>query len=377
MTAPASTRRSAEHDELREVVGAFLAQHCSEAEVRRLITTETGFNAALWRRMADQLGLQGLLIPVEFGGAGYSYVEMAVVMEQLGSALYCGPYFATVGLATNLLLACGDRAAMARHLPAIACGEIIATSAAMNAAGARPEQCSVLATRDGGSWRLDGTQTAVLDGALADLVLTPARTGSGTSIFTVAGDAPGLGRAPLRTLDPTRRFADLTFAGTPAVLVGAENGAPAILAPAIDRALTALAAEQVGAAARCLDLAVGYARIRTQFGRPIGSFQAIKHICADMLVELESARGVAAAAATAAAGDFVELPMLAALAKWQCSDALVHVAEQTIQVHGGIGVTWEHSAHLYYRRAVSSELLLGSSSEHRDRLAQQVLPPAL
>jgi alkylation response protein AidB-like acyl-CoA dehydrogenase len=365
--------RSAEHEQLAVSVRAFLAKTSPEAEVRRLIASEAGFNAEVWRLMADQLGLQGLIVPVEFGGSGFSHVELGVVLEEMGAALYCGPFYATVALATNALLTSGDQAAMARHLPGIARGDVLATIAMPDG---WPEACeprSLVARRVGDRWQLDGVARFVLDGALADLILVVARSGSGLTLFSVQNDAPGLSRTAMRTLDPTRRLAVLDFASTPAMIVGIENDGARILERTVDLALVAMAAEQVGATGRCLDIAVDYACTRHQFGRPIGSFQAIKHICADMLVEFDTARAIARAAAMSAASTSLDLPILAALAKWRCSDALIHVSEQTISVLGGIGVTWEHSAHLYYRRAMSAALLFGGSTQYRSMLARAVL----
>jgi alkylation response protein AidB-like acyl-CoA dehydrogenase len=368
----ASSERSDEHEQLAVNVRAFLARTSPEAEVRRLIVSEAGFNAEVWRLMADQLGLQGLIVPVEFGGSGFSHVELGVVLEEMGAALYCGPFYATVALAANALLSSGDRAAMARHLPGIAGGDVLATVAMPEG---WPEACeahSLVATRVGDRWQLDGVARFVLDGVVADLILVVARTGSGLTLFSVQNDAAGLSRTAMRTLDPTRRLAVLDFAGTPAMIVGSENDGARILERTVELALVALAAEQVGATGRCLDIAVDYACTRHQFGRPIGSFQAIKHMCADMLVEFDTARAIARAAAVSAASTAVDLPILAALAKWRCSDALIHVSEQTISVLGGIGVTWEHSAHLYYRRAMSAALLLGGSTHYRSMVAAAV-----
>src|SRR5664279_1591522 len=242
---------SEEQDELRKSVRRFLDDKSPETEVRRLMETADGYDAAVWTQMAEQLGLQSLIIPEQFGGAGFSYVELIVILEEMGAALLCAPFFSTVALAANALLTSGDQSAQEYLLPGIA-------------------------------------------------------------------------------------------------------------------------AEQVGGAQRCLDSSVEYAKTRIQFGRPIGSFQAIKHKCADMLLEVESAKSAAYYAGWAAAEDSDELPVVASLAKSYCSEAYFHAAAETIQIHGGIGFTWEHPAHLYFKRAKSSELMLGDPSYHRELLAQRI-----
>jgi alkylation response protein AidB-like acyl-CoA dehydrogenase len=212
----------------------------------------------------------------------------------------------------------------------------------------------------------------VLDGHVANLLVVAARTPAGLGLFAVEGDAPGLTRTPLATMDQTRKQARLELAGTPGRLIGADGGASAGLSRTLDLAAVALAAEQVGGAQRCLDMSVEYAKERVQFGRPIGSFQAIKHKCADMLLEVESAKSAAYYAGWAAAESSDELPVVASLAKAYCSDAYFHAAAENIQIHGGIGFTWEHDAHLYFKRAKSSELLLGDPTYHRELLAQRI-----
>ncbi|HUD16153.1 MAG TPA: acyl-CoA dehydrogenase, partial [Acidimicrobiales bacterium] len=219
---------------------------------------------------------------------------------------------------------------------------------------------------------LSGQKLYVLDGHAADLVLVAARTPAGVSVFAVERGAPGFTATSLTTMDQTRKQTRIEFSGTPARLVGEDGGAGPALSRTLDLAAVALAAEQVGGAQRCLDMAVDYAKTRIQFGRPIGSFQAIKHKCADMLLEVESAKSAAYYAGWAAAEDSDELPVVASLAKSYCSEAYFHAAAENIQIHGGIGFTWEHDAHLYFKRAKSSELLLGDPSYHRELLAQRI-----
>jgi alkylation response protein AidB-like acyl-CoA dehydrogenase len=362
---------SPEQDEFRGMVRRFVEAHSAEAAVRAQMETERGYDPALWSAMAEPLGLQGLIVPEAFGGQGFGAVELAIVLEEMGRALLCAPYFSTVALAVQTLLVSGDGAAQRAILPGIAAGETTATLALAEASG-RWDAAGVEATavRDGAAWRLHGTKLYVLDGHTADVVLVAARTAAGVGLFSVAGDAAGMVRKPLATLDPTRKQARLDLDGAAAALVGAEGDGERVLPAALDLAAVALAAEQVGGAQRCLDTAVAYAKERVQFGRPIGSFQAIKHKCADVLHEVESARSAAYYAAWCAADGGDELPMVAALAKAYCSDAYAHAAAENIQIHGGIGFTWEHAAHLYFRRAKSSALLFGDAAYHRERVAR-------
>ena len=364
---------SEEQEELRRAVRRFLEDKSPMTEVRRLMETTEGFDTAVWEQMGNQLGLQALTIPEEYGGAGFGYVELIVVLEEMGAALLCAPYLSTVALAANALLSCGDESAKKDLLPGIAAGETIATLALTEDSGRWDlDGVTMSATGSGDGWQLQGTKMFVLDGHTANLVLVAARTGKGVSLFAVEGDASGLTRTPLATMDQTRKQARLEFAGTPARLVGEEGAAGPVLTKTLDLAAVALAAEQVGGAQRCLDMSVEYAKSRIQFGRPIGSFQAIKHKCADMLLEVESAKSAAYYAGWAAAEDSDELPVVASLAKSYCSEAYFHAAAENIQIHGGIGFTWEHDAHLYFKRAKSSELLLGDPTYHRELLAQRI-----
>jgi alkylation response protein AidB-like acyl-CoA dehydrogenase len=364
---------SDEQEELRTAVRRFLAEKSPETEVRRLMETTEGYDPAVWRQMADQLGLQSLTIPEEFGGSGFTYVELLVVLEEMGAALLCAPFFSSVALAANALLTSGDDEAKKSYLPGIASGETIATLAITEDNGKWDfGGIELAATKKGDGWVLDGHKMFVIDGHVANLIIVAARTAAGVTLFAVAGDAPGLTRTALPTMDQTRKQARLEFSGTPATLIGTDGGAEAGLSKTLDLAAVALAAEQVGGAQHVLDASVEYAKTRIQFGRPIGSFQAIKHKCADMLLEVESAKSAAYYAAWAAAEDSDELPVVASLAKSYCSEAYFHSAAENIQIHGGIGFTWEHPAHLYFKRAKSSELLLGDPSYHRELLAQRI-----
>jgi alkylation response protein AidB-like acyl-CoA dehydrogenase len=364
---------SEEQDELRRSVRRFLEDRSPMTEVRRLMETEEGYDPDVWHQMANQLGLQSLTVPESYGGAGFSFVELAVVLEETGRALLGGPLFPTVALAIPALLASGDEAAKADLLPGICSGETIATVALTEDSGRWDlDGIEATATASGDGWRIDGQKMFVLDGQAATLLLVAARTPAGVSLFAVDGNAPGVTKTPLATMDQTRKQARVTFSQTPGRLVGEDGGAGPVLAKMLDQAAVALAAEQVGGAQRCLDMSVDYAKTRIQFGRPIGSFQAIKHKCADMLLEVESAKSAAYYAAWAAAEDSDELPVVASLAKSYCSEAYFHAAAENIQIHGGIGFTWEHDAHLYFKRAKSSELLLGDPAYHRELLAQRI-----
>ena len=364
---------SEEQEELRKSVRRFLDDKSPETEVRRLMETTEGYDPAVWSQMANQLGLQGLAIPEEYGGSGYSYVELIIVLEEMGRSLLCAPYFSTVGLAANALLNSGDDAAKKEYLPGIASGDTIATLAFTEESGRWDlDGVTLTAKKAGDGYTLDGHKMFVIDGHTANLIIVVAKSDGGLSLFAVDGTAAGLTRTPLSTMDQTRKQAKLEFSGTPARLIGSAGGAEAGLQKTFDLAAIALAAECVGGAQKCLDMSVEYAKVRVQFGRPIGSFQAIKHKCADMLLEVESAKSAAYYAGWAAADDSDEVPVVAALSKAYCTEAYFHAAAENIQIHGGIGFTWEHPAHLYFKRAKSSELLLGDPTYHRELLAQRI-----
>ena len=364
---------SEEQEELRKVVRDFLNAKSDEPTVRELMDTEVGYDAAVWTQMAEQMGLQGLVVPEEYGGSGYSFVELIVVLEEMGRRLLCAPYFSTVVLAGQTLIHSGDDAAKQAHLPGIASGETIATLAYTEPNGKWDDSAvTATATEDGDAWKINGEKLYVLDGHTADLIITAARTDAGISLFAVAGDAPGLTRTALSTMDQTRKQARLQYADVPATLIGTDGGGWDVLSKVLDLAAVALAAEQVGGSQEVLESAVQYAKDRVQFGRPIGSFQAIKHKCADMLLEVESAKSAAYYAGWCASELNDELPSVASLAKAYCSEAYFHNAAENIQVHGGIGFTWEHPAHLYFKRAKSSELLFGDPTYHRGLMADRL-----
>ena len=368
---------SEEQEELRRITRQFLEAKSPEPEVRAQMDTTDGYDPAVWSQMANELGLQSLIVPEEHGGQGFTYVELTVVLEEMGRALLCAPFFSTVVLATNTLVHSGDEAAQKDLLPGIASGETIATVAFTEPNGRWDESgIEATATKAGDGWTIDGTKMFVIDGHVANLVIVAAKSqadgGQGVSLFKVDGDAEGLTRTALSTMDQTRKQAKLEFSGVPATLIGTDGGGWDTLDRVLDLAAVGLAAEQVGGAQKVLEMAVQYAKDRVQFGRPIGSFQAIKHKCADMLLEVESAKSAAYYAAWCAAELNEELPEVACLAKAYCSEAYFHAAAENIQIHGGIGFTWEHRAHLYFKRAKSSELLFGDPTYHRELLAQRL-----
>ena len=366
---------SPEQEELRRTVRRFLDKTSPETEVRRLMATEAGYDADAWHRMADELGLLGLAIPEAYGGAGAGFTELGIVAQEMGRALFCGPFLGTAVLAAGALLESADDAAQRRWLPAIAAGELIATLALPGTLpGGGPPAWGVAAREVNGTddWVLDGIAGFVLDGHIADLILVPAATTEGTSLFSVRGTAPELGRTPLPAFDATRKYARLHFAGAPARLIGRADGAGPTLARVFDLGCVALACEQVGVAERALDMARDYALLRTQFGRPIGSFQAVKHKLADVLLEVEAARSAAWYGLWAADSKQDQLPVVASIAKATCSAAAYLASAENVQVHGGIGYTWEHPAHLYFRRATTSRMWLGDPAGHYERLLSQL-----
>jgi alkylation response protein AidB-like acyl-CoA dehydrogenase len=363
---------SEEQEELRSSVRRFVTDRAPLARVRELMDAGQ-IDLEVWSQAGAQLGLQGIAIPEEYGGSGFSFAEQAIVLEELGAGLYGGPYLASAVLAATALLASPDEAARQRLLPGIAAGETIAALAFTEDDGSwDPASIRLAAAKSGDGWVLDGHKNFVLDGANAGLILVVAVADGGLSLFAVDAAASGLTATALPTLDQTRSLARLEFAAVPADLIGSAGDGAAILDRVLDIAAIALAAEQLGAAQRALDITVDYTKTRHQFGRPIGSFQALKHRMADLLMEVESLRSAVAYAASAVAEGSDEVPALASLLKAYASETYFHVAAEMIQMHGGIGFTWEHDAHLFFKRAKSSELFLGDGAYHRERLAQRI-----
>jgi alkylation response protein AidB-like acyl-CoA dehydrogenase len=361
-----------EQEELRDNLRHFLAAKSPTTEVRRLMDTGHGYDPSVWTQMARQLGLQGLAIPEEYGGSGFGLAEQLIVLEEAGRSLLAAPYLSAV-IASTALLVSGDDTAKKDLLPGIAEGTSLVTVADAEGEGlADPSTYRTRAERAGEGHRVTGTKHYVLDGHVADVLLVVALTPDGPGLFAVDGGAPGVQRRLSSTLDATRKLAVVDFDGAPARLVGEAGARADVLDTVRAVAVLCLAAEQTGGAARCLEMAVDYARTREQFGRPIGSFQAIKHKLADVALEVEAARSAVAYGSWALVGDRAELGIAAAVAGVTCSQAYVRAAQENIQVHGGIGFTWEHDAHLFLRRAKSSSVLFGRGHEHRERLAQLV-----
>jgi alkylation response protein AidB-like acyl-CoA dehydrogenase len=362
-----------EQEELRRLARRWLEEgRGTSAVVRQLMETESGHDPSHWKEMCE-MGWVGIAIPEEYGGAGYTFLELTVLLEEMGRSLFPSPFFATVVMGAGILLEAASDEQKQRLLPQVVAGHETLALAYTGPDGdwARAGG-GVTAGEEGGRWVLDGTASFVVDGHTASTLLVAASTPAGPTLFLVPGEGAGVGRRRLETMDMTRKLAEVTFdqvvveAGN---VVGAPGAGERLVARAVERAVVGLAAEQVGGAQKCLDMAVEYAKVRHQFGRPIGSFQAIKHKCADMLVQVESARSAAYYAAWAAAEDNDELPLVAPLAKSYCSEAYFFCAAENIQIHGGIGFTWEHDAHLYFKRAKSSELLFGDPAYHREVLA--------
>jgi alkylation response protein AidB-like acyl-CoA dehydrogenase len=361
-----------EQQALRSAVADLMARRSGEAQVRALMATDTGFDPAVWRELAA-MGLTGLLIGEKYGGADAGPVEMGIAMEEMGRVLLVSPFLSTAVLVPGLLAETGDAAECAGVLPRIAAGELIATVAFAEDDSARlPATIATSAGAIGDAWHLTGYKHFVLDGQSSELFYVLAETDAGAAVFAVEAGAVGLDVTPLTTVDLTRKQCRLQFVDTPARLVGRLGAGVEAFNAALDRAAVALVSEQAGGARRAVEMASEYAKTRYQFGRAIGSFQAVKHMCADMLLEAESA--VSAARFVAASFAEQEPSRVAdlALAQAYCSDAFVFVAATNIQVHGGIGFTWEHPAHLYLRRARSDAQLLGSPSWHRERYLRQI-----
>jgi len=341
--------------------------------VRGLLTRE-GDERSLWRRLCGEVGVAGLAVPERYGGAGAGPAETGVVMEELGRDLTCSPMLGSAVLATEALLASGDDVACGRLLPTIADGSATAALAWTTRAGHWDSgEVACRARQAGGGWELDGEAHYVLDGDTADVLLVAARSPAGIGLFDVDPRQDGVGRAAVPTVDATRRLAVVRLTRARGRRVGGD--ASGALSRARDLACLALGAEQVGAARRALDLTVGYALTRVQFGQVIGGFQALRHRLADLHVLVESARSLARAAA--AAGDAPEeapaLGLRAAAVKVYCSDALTRTAGEMIQLHGAIGITWEHPAHRYLKRAHGARHLFGSPARHTAVIAASLL----
>jgi len=326
--------------------------------------------------MSEELALPGIPIPERYGGSGFGMVELGIVMEEMGRVLLCSPYFSTAVLGAGAIMNAGTDEQKSALLPGVASGACLATLATTEPDGNWDlSTIKTVATPDADAYTLDGVKSFVVDGHIADLIIVAARVpgsgdGKGLGLFTIDRNAEGLDRRLLESMDATRKIARIEFRGAQAKLLGEVDRASAIIRT-LDQAAVALANEMVGGAQTMLESAVSYAKLRVQFGRPIGSFQAIKHKLADMLLEVELAKSSAYCAAQAAAVDDPEWPAIANLAKAAASEAYVHAATECIQIHGGIGFTWDNDTHLWFKRAKSSEVFLGQPSYHRELLMQR------
>lgn len=364
---------SEEQEMLRESARGLLEKECPSTTVRRLIEDERGYDAALWRKMAG-LGWTGLTIPEVHGGASLSYVDLVLVLEEMGRVLLPSPFIWTAMVAEALKIA-GSEAQRAALLPKIAAGELIATVAWMEPSGRwGADGIAMPARKRGSGFTLDGVKLFVNDAHIADYLLVATRTGGkGITLLAIETNRAGLTITPLKTMDSTRRLSEVKFDGVKAGagdVVGVAGDGWKTLAEIIDKGKVMIAAEMMGGAQKVLDLTVDYAKVRVQFGRPIGSFQAVQHKCANMMIDVEGAKSAVYYAAWAVSNGVAEAPLAAALAKAAASDAYRRVSADGIQVHGGIGFTWDHDMHLYFKRAKSSEFTFGDAAYNRELVAQ-------
>lgn len=365
---------SSEQEEFRTNLRRFLTDRSPTKEVRRLMETDAGWEREGWRAINAELGLTAVRIPEAYGGHGFGFGEHCIVLEEMGRSLLCAPYFATTVLAAGAILNAGTDAEKQALLPGIASGETVATLASSEDNGRWDAAGTTLvATPSGGGYRLSGHKSFVIDGQTADLIVVLARApgssgDAGLSFFTVAGNASGLTRSALNAMDPTRKLARLTFDGVEATLLGEAGGAAAPFARTMIEAAVCLSNEMVGGAERLREDALAYAMLRVQFGRQIASFQSMKHKQADMLLEVELTKSAAYFAAAALDDGDDDIAMTASLAKACASDTYIQTAVHSVQIHGGIGFTWDNDTHLWFKRAKASEVLFGDATHHREQM---------
>ena len=346
---------------LKDSARKFFAGECPSAEMRRLMETESGYDAALWSKLTDQ-GYTGIIFPEEYGGVGLGKVELMLLMEEAGRALLTGPFFSTVVLAGTVLDAVSTPANKEKYLAPICRGEVRATVAILEAGASwNPRDIQVSATNG----HLSGEKFFVSDAAIADFIIVVARNG----VFVVDPKARGLKISPMSGMDLTRKLYVVEFSNTPAEEIGSTKNLP----QAFNIAAAALAAELVGGMQRTLEITVEYAKTRKQFGKPIGMFQAVQHQCADMYLETESSRSAVYYAGWALEENSPDAATAVSIAKMYASDAGRTVGNRGIQIHGGMGFTWENDVHLYYRRAKASETAFGDATFHRERIASMVI----
>jgi alkylation response protein AidB-like acyl-CoA dehydrogenase len=366
---------SAEQEEFRTTLRRALEARSPTKEVRRLMATDAGFEREGWQKLNQELGLTGIHIPEAYGGQGFGYGELGIVLEEMGRNLLCAPFFSTT-LAATAILNAGTEEQKKALLPGLADGTVTATLAfSEENGGIDAASIATTASPSGATWRLDGTKSFVLDGHTADLLIVVARRpgsrgNDGISFFTVDGNASGLARRRLKTMDETRKLAHLTFKSVEARLLGTEGAGAATLAKTMQQALICLANEMVGGAERLREDALEYVKMRMQFGRSIASFQTTKNKAADMLVDVELAKSAAYYAAAALDEGDEDIAALASLAKASAAEACVQTAVHAVQMHGGIGFTWDNDTHLWFKRAKSSEILFGDANEHREKMMQ-------
>jgi alkylation response protein AidB-like acyl-CoA dehydrogenase len=350
---------------LRDSARSFFAGECPMSEVRRLMETETAYDAGLWRKLADQ-GYTGIIFSEEYGGVGLGTVELILLMEEAGRALLPGPFFSTVVLSGAVIDAIASAEQKKKYLEPICRGEARATVAILEA-GANWDLRELRTNAANG--KVSGEKLFVADAAVADWILVLAQNG----VFLVDARSPGVTISRMSSMDLTRKLYSVQFKGVSAEKLGDLDGVRA----AIDLATAALVAEMVGGMQRTLDLTVEYAKTRKQFGKSIGSFQAVQHQCADMYLETESSRSAAYYAAWALQENVPDASAAVSIAKIYASDASRTVGNRGIQIHGGMGFTWENDLHLYYRRAKASETAFGDATFHRERLARLVMDAPL
>lgn len=366
-------------DDVRATLRGLLAERCSWNDVLARADTDEPYDDALWKTVASELGLAGLLVPEDLGGAGATAREVAVVLEELARAVAPVPFLASAVLATSALLACPPGPARDEALEALAAGTKVGTLAvSATSVPAAEFPLSVTGAPDGdGRLLLTGAVTSVLAVDRADLLVLPVVVDGEPHLAVVDGAATGFTRARVTTLDPTRPVGTLTLDGASAALVAGPEHAAEALRTALTTGAALLASEQLGVAERAFEETIDYLKVRHQFGRPIGSYQALRHRAADLWADINAARATARYAASTLAEGSADAPVAAALAQAYCGDVAVHAAEECVQMHGGIGFTWEHPAHLYLKRAMSCSLLLGTADRHRTALGALVdLPPA-
>jgi alkylation response protein AidB-like acyl-CoA dehydrogenase len=368
---------SEEQEAFRAELRRCFEAQAPTAEVFRAMQSAEGFDRALWKRLANDLGLAGLHLPEAYGGQGFGFLELGILFEEAGRTLFPSPAFSCLALAANAVLGAGSEAQKRALLPGLASGEAIATLALIEPGGDwAAESVALPAEIDSGGARLTGAKRFVTDAAGADWIVVAARRAGtrgleGLGLFVVRRGAPGLEVSPVEPLDATRKLAHLALDRVPAEPLGAPFAAGPTLARTLDQARALLACESAGGAQHCLDAAVAWAKQRVQFGRPIGSFQAIQHKCAEVLLEVESAKCAAHFASWAAEQD-EDLALAAAMAKSFCDEAYLRAARENLHIHGGVGFSFEAEPHLYLKRAKANETLLGPPRFQRARIAERL-----